>query len=259
MNIAVAMAVAGHEKYFYFASKSIPTFLHNCPGTELLVFTDRTARIKDMAPWATRLHAIEYETYFRATPMGRIKELSTFNQKCPGYFDASYNHNHVIVAALLPMAQAWAARHLPWATHLIKIDCDAFFAGGNLMARVAEDVQADPDYDLWLVERTHPLMGRDGMGRPGVGFTMWTAGGPFIPTYIERFNGNEQSTILKLRSRVRTKLLTHPGYHFVFPFHAGQAKIAYTKEQLATVLPAYFHVHLESEFDQLESWFGGVK
>jgi len=109
------------------------------------------------------------------------------------------------------------------------------------------------------VDRTDPLMGKDGMERPGVGFTLWTIDGEFMHRYLAGFTGEEQKTILIQRRNMRTRILRRPGYHFVFPFHAGQKKIAYTKEMLEPYLPAYFHVHLESEFNQLEKWFGGVK
>lgn len=259
MKIVTCMSVAGHDRYFDFAKWSIPTFLHNCPRTELLVFTDRVDAIKALGKGNPRLHALDFKRQFDSVRMERVKALSKFNQSCPSYFDSSYNHNHILVAALLPMAHAYAVGHMPGVTHILKVDCDAFFAGGDLMASVEADVREAPAYDLWLVDRSHPLMGKDGMGRPGVGFTLWTVDGAFMPAYLSTFTGEEQKTILIIRRNMRTRILPRPGYHFVFPFHAGHARVAYKREQLKPFLPAYFHVHLDAEFQLLEEWFGGVK
>jgi len=256
MNIVVVMAVAGHDRYFYFASKSIPSFLRNCPSTDLLVFTDNVPRLRPYLALSKRLHLLDYMEHFRSTPLGTIPKRTTFDQPCTKYFDSSYNHKHVVVAALLPMAQHFVKTNLPDVDYILKIDCDAYFAGGDVMQLVKEEIERSPDYDLYLVQRTHHLMGLDGMKRPGAGFTLWAVRGRFIPEYVNRYKGHEQKTILALRPLLRTKILTRPGFHFVLPFREGQPCREYKKEDLEPFLPAYFHVHLKEQFEMLEKWFG---
>jgi len=170
------------------------------------------------------------------------------------YFD--YGHQHLLVAALLPIAERVLATDAQY-THILKIDCDSYFAGGNVMGLVAKDISAHPDCDLFLVDRTHPLMGQNA-GMPGVGFTLWRKGGPFIPHYLERFDGVEQRTILRIWQNdeaVKTVVLKRPGFHFVLPFSKIHKKREFSREMLEPFLPAYFHVHGIDNMEKMKKWF----
>jgi len=67
---------------------------------------------------------------FADTKMPTVKDKATFNQKCPSYFDSTYNHNHILVAALLPMAQTYACKHMKGVSHILRLTAMPFSLAG---------------------------------------------------------------------------------------------------------------------------------
>ena len=254
-NLLVTMSVAGHERYFEFADLCISSFIKNCPSTKMAVFTDRVDYLKKYNLLSKNIEILDFKTHFDQTDMINIKRQELYNMVCEDYNDPTYNHNHIFVAAVLPMAQKYAMSQNQ-IDYILKIDCDGVFAGGDLFSVLKKDIKKYPGYDLYLVQRTNPLMGFNGRKKlPGVGFTLWNKHGKFINKYNKYFEIEEQRTILNLGNKIKTKILKRPGYHFVFPFQKCQPDVEYTKEKLEEFLPAYFHVHEKKHFDMLSSWF----
>ena len=259
-DIAVVMSVAGNGAYFEFASYSIPSFLRNNKSTDLFVFTDDMSRVERIAGADTgRLCIIDILGFFK-----KYEELVR-NLEASGVTDEQMSdrtkrygflHHHIFVSALLPFAEYHLQEDERY-SHILKIDCDSYFAGGDMMELVREDVLSSEDCELFLVERRHPLMEFYSGGKPGVGFTLWRKGSRFIPQYIGQFNGTEQVTILNLyrKKAVKTRILTRPGHHFVRPFWKNKDV---TKEMLEEFLPTYFHlhgIHGRENVKKLEEWF----
>lgn len=258
-SILVSMSVAGHDMYFDFASYSIPSFLNNCKGVKLIVFTDNVSKLEKYKDISDNLIIADFNKAFQEHKknMPNVIAKSLDNDKV-SYGD--YNHNHILVSSLLPMAH-YEALNMDDIQYIIKVDCDGYFAGENMIESVAKDISKVPDYDLYLVDRTHKWMGLFGKGLPGVGFTMWKKNGNFIKEYNNLFDGNEQGTIVFkcfINKKVKTNILLNPAYHFVFPFHPKHMKKKrnFVKQDLEQFLPAYFHVHKIEELQKMKLWFG---
>lgn len=265
VKIATVMCVVGDSIYFKFASFSIPSFLRNNITTDLCVFTDKPGKINKYSHFSDRMKVVGIKEYFDEHPeiinifktKGRTEEDMLRHKEAYGYM-----FRDVFPAAMPPMAEE-TLRDKGY-THILKIDSDSYFAGGDMMAMVKTEVTNNPHIEVFLVERRHPLMHHYGGGVPGSGFTLWKIGGGFASEYIRSFSGSQQMTILAMRfsHQVAVKILTRPGYHFVRPFwKAKQSGGEFTKEMALPFLPAYFHVHgqiaLEG-FAKLDKWFGEV-
>jgi hypothetical protein len=253
-NILVTMVIAGHNQYFKFADMCIPSFIKNCPTTKMLIYTDKIDFLLKYKNISNNIEILDFNKYFKKANIKNIKSKKLYNMVCDNYNDTTYNHEHIFVAAVLPMSQEYALDK-NGIDYILKIDCDGFFAGGDIFKMLKNDISKYPDYDLFLIERKNLLMGLNEKNLPGVGFTLWKKTGKFIDKYNKYFNREEQETILKITDKVKTKFLERPGYHFVFPFQKDQPNIEYTKEQLEEFLPAYFHIHEQKHFDMLLSWF----
>lgn len=256
--MAIVVSVAGEERYFEFASYFIPSFLKNNPTTDLLVFTDNAEKIRKISE---EPKIIDLEDCFTKHP-DAVKELEKRGRSDMDMEDRTrrygFLHHHIFVSALLPISE-WHLRDNGKYSHILKMDIDGYFAGGDMISLLKGDIRKIENIDLYLVERKHALMELYGGGTPGVGFTLWRIGGEFIPEYLKSFHGSEQLTILGLRSRIRTKILSRPGYHFVRPFwQAKKTGRKFTKEQAEEFLPAYFHlhgIHARENMEKLEEWF----
>jgi len=262
-DIATVMAVAGEDAYFEFARYSIPSFLRNNKSVDLFVFTDDRPRIEQLQGLHTgRLRIVSLNGCFKmwSWMVKRLEQAGLSDEEMIARTEKyGFLHHHVFVSALLPIAEYYL-HGLGDYTHILKVDCDAYFAGGDMMTSVREDVHKAEGYDLFLVKRKHPLMESYGGGKPGVGFTLWKMGSNFIPEYVKRFQTTEQVTILQLYGKniVKTKILSRPGYHFVRPFWKS-ANL--TKNMLEEFLPAYFHlhgIHAKENLKKLEDWFGNA-
>lgn len=257
-EIATVVSVAGEEAYFEFAAVSIPSFLRNNRSTDLFVFTDNVEKIKRLGSLITeRLYIVDLKKCF-ARQRDMVQRLETIGVPDSEMADRTkrygFLHHHVFVSALLPMAEYFMQDEEKY-THILKIDIDSYFAGGDMMGLVRRDVSQCEDHDLFLVERKHKLM--EAYGAPGVGFTLWRKGSNFISEYINRFHSTEQTTILDLykKNKVKTKILKRPGHHFVRPFWKRDNL---TKDMLEEFLPAYFHlhgIHARENMKKLEKWF----
>lgn len=260
-DMAVVVSVAGERQYFEFASYFIPSFLKNNPTTDLLVFTDNVREIRKISE---EPEIIDLEECFAKHP-DALKELEEKGCSDKDMEDRTrrygFLHHHIFVSALLPISE-WQLRDNGKYSHILKVDIDGYFAGGDMISLLKGDIRRTEHIDLYLVERKHVLMELYGGGVPGVGFTLWRIGGEFIPEYLKSFHRNEQGTILRLRFRIRTMILSRPGYHFVRPFwQAKKTDRKFTKEQAEQFLPAYFHVHgigAIENLKKLESWFSDV-
>jgi len=267
-DIATVVSVAGENAYFKFASICIPSFLRNCTSTDLFVFTDKPERIKRIGNALTgKLHIVnlndcisKYHNFLK-----KIKELSLpdeyFAKRTEKY---GFLHHGFFASALFPIAQHYL-EDKPY-SHIMSIDIDGFFAGGDMIANVRHDIFSKyPNFDLYLIERKHELMEQYGGGVPGTGIVIWRKGGPFIKKYTENFTDDDQSTILyelRLKRRVKTYILKRPEYHFVRPFWQAQKKgKEFTKEQASKFLPGYFHFHGKIAYQsmkKMEEWFGRI-
>lgn len=263
-EIATIVSVMGDETYFKMASISLRSFLRNNISANLFIFTDdigRMSKLKNLG--LDRVHVIDMSERFREnesiikdlTEKGPSKEDMKNHNEC---FD--YIHNPIFIAPLVPIAEDFL-RNKKY-SHILKVDVDSYFAGGDMMLMVKEEIRRDSGFDLYLIARTHDLMCRYGGGAPGTGFALWRKGSNFATRYLERFAGNFQNTILMLRSKrlLRIKILNRPGYHFVYPFEkAKRTDKVFTKEIASEFLPAYFHLHgidaLEN-MKKLDGWFG---
>jgi len=263
INVAAVMCVAGDPVYFKFASYSIPSFLRNNISTDLHVFTDKPEKIKECQGLSRRIIINDIRGYFnkhkdiieKFRRKGRTEEaLQSRNERY------GFEFRDIFPMVMPPMADD--ALKGKGYSHILKVDSDSYFAGGDMMAMVKADVSNNPNADVFLAVRKHPLMELYGGGVPGSGFTLWRIGGRFISEYIRSFTGSQQVTILNMRfgSEVSVRILPRPGYHFVRPFwkakHTGGE---FTKEIASQFLPAYFHMHgqiaLEA-MEKLEGWFG---
>lgn len=263
-EIATIVSIMGDDIYFKMASTSISSFLKNNASTDLFIFTDNIDRVnglKDISP--NRIHVIdmpeqfkEYESMIKdLTEKGVSEEVMKKHAEDFGYF-----HNPIFVAPLVPIAEDLLEDKKY--SHILKIDVDSYFAGGDMMALVKEEIRRAQGFDLYLVARKHDLMCPYGGGAPGTGFALWRKGSDFAARYLERFAGNFQNTILTMRGKglVRIKILDRPGYHFVYPFeNAKRTNRVFTKEIASGFLPAYFHLHGIDALENMkimDKWFG---
>lgn len=263
IKIVAAMCVVGDSVYFKFASHSIPSFLRNNTDTDLCVFTDKPAEIEQYLSLSDRLKIVRIKDYFDNHPediekfknKGRTEEAMQSHKERYGYA-----FRDVFPAAMPPMADE-ALKNKGY-THILKIDSESYFAGGNMMALVKAEVESMPHVEVFLVERKHPAMEHYGGGAPGSGFTLWRIGSRFIPEYRRSFTGSQQVTILNMRfsQKVSVKILRRPGYHLVRPFWKAESTgKEFTKKMAEAFLPAYIHLygmHALRHYKMLEEWFG---
>ena len=264
IKIVAAMCVAGDPAYFRFASHSIPSFLRNNVDTDLYVFTDKPTEIEKHLHLSKRLRIVNIENYFNShqEEIDKLKRGGLTKEDMHKYKETfGYVFRDVFPAAMPPMAEEMLKNK--GYTHILKIDSEGYFAGGNMMAMLKTEVLNKPHVEIFLVERRHPLMHHHGGGVPGSGFTLWRIGSKFVSEYIRSFNGNQQVTILAMRfsRKIVVEIMTRPGYHFVRPFwKAKQTGKEFTKEIASLFLPAYFHLHGQialKGFARMEEWFGG--
>lgn len=262
-KIAAAMCVMGDPVYFKFASYSIPSFLRNNTQTDLYVITDTPEKVEKYQPLSERLAIKDMREYLNENEE-MIKE---FEGKCRSR-EALKSRNERygyefrdIFPVIMPLMVEDVLKGKDY-SHVLKIDSEGYFAGGDMMALVRDDVERASTADFFLVERKHPLMEHYGGGMPGSGFTLWRIKGRFIAEYIRSFTGGQQLTILNMRSspRVNVKILTRPGYHLVRPFAKAEATgKVFTKEMAEAFLPAYIHLFGKNalrHYKTLEEWFG---
>ena len=262
-EIATVVSIMGDEAYFKMASVSISSFLKNNASADLFIFTDNVGRVnelKNISP--NRVHVVDMIEQFKKhqetikdfIKKGCSEEDMRKHAERYGHF-----HRQIFITMIVPVAEDFFKDKKY--THILKIDVDSYFAGGDMMMMVREEIRRAPEFDLYLVTRTHDLMCRYGGGAPGTGFTLWRKGSSFAPRYIEQFGGSFQNTILMIRKKrlVRLKMLDRPGYHFVYPFaRAKNTNREFTKEIASEFLPAYFHLSGNVVFEELEimkEWF----
>ena len=264
INIATIVCVMGDEAYFKMASVSIPCFLKNNTSANLFVFTDDVDRMNKLRNTITdEFHVVDMLKLHRGhesivkdlLKKGCSEEFAKKHAERYGHF-----HKQIFVTSLIPIVEDFFKSKEY--SHILKIDVDSYFAGGDMMLLVKKEIQKFPEFDLFLVERTHDLMCLYGGGQPGTGFVLWKKGSNFASRYIERFTDGFQRTILMLKNEhlVHTKILTRPGYHFVYPFtRANVMNREFTKEIASEFLPAYFHLSRHVIFEHMETmrgWFG---
>jgi len=264
VKIVAVMCVVGDPAYFKFASYSIPSFLRNNPDTDFRVFTDKPKKIEQYMYLSDRLCIFDIKDYFDNHPedvdkfrrKGRTEEDMQRHKEVYGYM-----FHDVFPAAMPPMAEE-ALKDKGY-THILKIDSESYFAGGNIMAMVREEVERKSDVELFLVERRHLAMEHYGGGAPGSGFTLWRIGSRFIPEYKRIFDGSQQMTILAMRfnHNVIVNILKRPGYHLVRPFWKAETTgKEFTKKMAEAFLPVYIHLYGKNAlryYKTLEEWFGG--
>jgi len=263
-EIATVVSVMGDDTYFKMASVSLRSFLRNNISADLFIFTDSIGKVSKLRSFGLdRVHIIDMPERFKKhenvindlIKRGTSEEDMKNHNECFGYF-----HNQIFVSSLVPIAEDFLKDKKY--SHILKIDVDSYFAGGDMIALVREEIQREPGFDLYLVARQHDLMSPYGGGAPGTGFTLWRKGSVFAARYLERFEGNFQNTVLKMRGKglVRIKILERPGYHFVYPFKkARETNREFTKEIASEFLPAYFHLSGRDALEnmkKMEEWFG---
>lgn len=253
IELAVIVSIAGDEIYFKFASISIPSFLRNCHSVDLFVFTDRPEEIERLGNTSNdRFNVIDLNKQFNQ----HDKLISQFRAKI---VPIDSLHKNIFVSPLLPIAEEFLKNKKY--NHILKIDCDSYFAGGDVMQLVKEDIHRNSGYELYLIERTHELMSYYDKNKPGTGFVLWKKGGEFINKYINNFGHHFQPSILNMvySGKIKTKILDRPGYHFVYPFlKAERVGKEFTKEIASQFLPAYFHLNSKNAYKNMEimkKWF----
>lgn len=250
------MSVCGHETYFKCALISINSYAINC-NYPLYVFTDNPDYFQPYLDDWINVNILNFDQYFDAYKHHFI----SIEPKIADYIKEikyhGYVHHHIKVAGLLPMAQCYFAdEDIDW---ILKVDCDGYFAGGDVIDHFVKETfpKMDREYDLVLIERKHQWMYCLKSRAPGVGFTLWRKAGTFIKDYIEHFVDEEQKTILLNVSNkiTSTALVKRPGYHFVYPFKRNPR---FTKEHAKLFLPAYFHLGGSNVHEQMlcfKHWF----
>jgi len=262
-KIATAMCVMGDSVYFKFASYSIPSFLRNNTSTDLYVITDTPERVEEHQILSEKLFIKDMREYLDENEE-MIKE---FESKCRNRESLQSRNKRYgyefrdIFPVIMPLMVEDVLKGKGY-SHILKIDSESYFAGGDMIAMVKADIEQYSSADAFLVERRHPLMEHYGGGVPGSGFTLWRIDSRFIREYVNNFEGSQQLTILNLRwnRNLRMKNLTRPGYHFVRPFAKAEATgKVFTKEMAEEFLPAYFHLYGKNAlryYKTLEEWFG---
>jgi len=260
-EIATVVSVMGDDAYFKMASISIPSFLKNNTSADLFIFTDNIDRVNELRNISpNRVHVVDMFERFKGSKdllkRARVEEdTRTQIEQC------GHAHRQAFIAPLIPIAEDYFKDKKY--SHILKIDVDSYFAGGDMMLMVEEEIRKAPQFDLYLVDRTHDLMCQYGRGSPGTGFTLWRKGSDFASRYAEQFAVSFQVTILTMRRKnlFRTNILSRPGYHFVYPFEkAKRINKEFTKDVASAFLPAYFHLLGTGIFEKMktmEEWFGG--
>ena len=262
-DIVAVMCVAGDPMFFKFASYSIPSFLRNNSSTVLCVFTDRPEEIAKYRNISKKLGVIDLKDYFEAS-QGLMKRFKSHgrSEEALKMRNEKYGFAYKDIYPMIMPPMAEATLRGKGYTHILKVDSDAYFAGGDMMALVKADVEKYDFADMFLVERRHPAMTIYGKGMPGSGFTLWRIGSKFIDEYVRSFNESQQVTVLNLRfgHGFYTKVLERPGYHVVRPFiKAEQSGMPFTKGVASQFLPAYFHLYGKNALKNmktLDEWFG---
>ncbi len=255
-TIGTIMVVAGDQKYFDYASISIPSFLRtNGKATALFVVTDRFEEIRVYQSLGN-LKVIQYANAI--PPIAEINAELIAKQHRPTYPRSTWNIQTKFFNVIPPMAQHILGANF---THILKVDCDSFFTGDIITPLRAE---IESGYGLYLVERKDPRMVVRDMLLPGVGFYMWPTANPdggFAALYRQCFVRIEQKTINTLHAGsielIKTKQLTNPAFHVIYPFKKNPK---FTKADAEAFGPAYFHLDgLNTDVYQnqlkMERWF----
>lgn len=242
MNIAVVMSVCGAQEYFDCASISIPSLLRTCPGVTLYVITDRLEEIRVYGGLGDvrLIHYNSEKTWEDAAKVIRsTKSKWTEFRRRKWNSDGKWSHISNYIGTIIPIAQHVISQTCQF-THILKVDCDSYFAGEGYMDKVLEETVSG--HELYLAQRVHPEMVCQKSLNPGVGFYVWSIKGRFARQYVDQYLHNEQSTInCQLKGRWKKVLATHPGYHFVYPFVKNPD---FGKADAERFLPAYFHLNM---------------
>ena len=247
--IQAVVAVCGDDKYFDCAEISIPSFLSANAGSYLTVFTDQPERlihirdksleIRDFQQSLDRLQG-KYRAY--------ADHIST--QCAEPWDNHGTNHVHKYVALLPVLGEAYT--HMPFT---LKIDIDSFFRGDLLIKVVGQLVtqytMTDNFSDLYLVNRpNNGIIKPYGNELPGVGFLMWNRNGKFLDTYVHKFDGNEQSTVLNIANDMETVLYDDFRWHCVYPFWwAEKNGREFDPDTISP--PYYMHIHASHAREKL--------
>jgi hypothetical protein len=241
------MSVCGDEAYFKMAEYSIPSFLKNNIGSTLHVVTDKPERI--------RVCGDNQRIYKFSDCVNSCVQLQNPNPN-EQFVNNGKMHKHDFVSLLPLMGNDIIDKK--W---ICKIDCDSYFHG-NLFQMIDKLVE-DSERDLILADRTRTdIMKPYGQGLPGAGLLVWRKEGNFVKEYVRQFDGNEQSTVLKLFSNatVQSGLIMWPGAHWVYPFTWFERNgKKFTKEIADQFIPFYIHVGGSNQLEQLETlkeWYG---
>jgi len=263
-EIATVVSVMGDDAYHEMASISLPSFLKNNVSADLFIFTDDVGKMSKLRSFGLdRVHVIDMLERFREnkdmiedlTRKGLSEEEMRKHAEFYGHF-----YRQIFISSLIPIAEDYLKDKKY--SHILKIDVDSYFAGGDMMLMVEEEIKKTPEADLYLIQRTNEWMCRYGKKTPGTGFTLWRKGSHFASSYVEQFAGGFQVSVLRQRENklVCFIILDRPGYHFVYPFEkARQTNREFTREIASGFLPAYFHLFGKTILDKmkkLEEWFG---
>ena len=240
MTIAAFMSVCGDQRYFDLALVSIRSFRKACPNTSLYVVTDRPESID------ADVKLILYEDAIAA--IGKQKD-QILGKALPGVYGINKMSYHVLN---VPIAQHYVRD----ASHILLVDCDSYFAGKGYIHLLEHETKSG--HDLYLAERKHPAMVLARGGKPGAGFCLWRVKSDFAEKYVEKFVSYEPATLNRFQPQdYKTKVLTRPGWHFVYPFKKNPD---FGKAEAEQFLPAYFHLtepNVCQNQRKMEEWFGG--
>jgi hypothetical protein len=257
-QLAVITGVIGDQDYYNCASLSIPSFLRNCPNYPLIVFTDKPDIIKQYKitnmlyviniEHMMKKYVRQNENIYKRHPKEVLHIQYKGRQRIQNLFWASiiYVWGEYIVRELLPNY-----------THILRIDCDSIFIGGNVLINIFNDLG---NHDMCMVERSHPAMLIIAKEKPGSGFTLWRIASEFMNEYVGRFNLNDQHTVHQVFDlfcqQDNAILLSNPSYHFMYPFVKN---LNFSRDQARNLLPACFHLGGNNAYENMKKLVGVVQ
>ncbi len=252
--ISAVVSVCGDDQYFDFADISIPSFLRANRGTTLHVFTDRVERFAER----DGLVVHDYDECLRELREERGDTLQRMSTLMGADFNNNgVQHTHAYVAFLPLLAEKFVDSD--W---LLKVDVDAYFVG-DILSDLSEQLNycgIDFTHDLYLVSRTRGDIMKLFAGVPGVGFTLWRRGASFVERYVQKFDGNEQNTILVVagyQHSVKTTdycgILIREECHVCYPFYqAGVNGRELEKSDVDEWVPCYLHLRGPNQLEKLQ-------
>jgi len=217
--INATMCVCGAQAYFDMAEYSIPNFLEENLGSKLTVFSNETERLGHLVTKKNRLELRDFDDSLKNLVGYHKTYADKIMEESNGAWDNhGMNHEHKYVAVLPILADYYIT-----SAFILKVDVDSYWKGDLMIKVIGQLIHqfsaTNAFSDLYLVDRPdNGVIKSYGGGLPGVGFLMWPKKSRFIDKYVDKFDGNEQTTVLGIANELDTGIYRDWLWHVTYPY-----------------------------------------